>query len=125
MRLEEIKVGNYDFLHSETFVLSNAKEVSFYIADETPQRLRMTIRLTENAEEQNSIKPDENDRLHIIMLLKITPGEKIVSKEFISIGAYDSDSKPLFMSFYVTALNEVSRVMMLNFYTLKHGEDIG
>lgn len=125
MILEEIKVGNYEFLYSETFVLSNAREVSFYIADNTPQRLKMTIRVTNNSEEQNSIKPDENDNHHIRLVLKNTPGERLVSREFVSIGTYDQDSKPLFMSFYVTALNDVSRVMILNFYTLKHGEDIG
>lgn len=125
MELEEIKVGNYDFLYGETFVLSNAREVSFYIADDTPQRLKMTIRLTDNPEEQNSIKPDENDSHHIRLVFKNAPGEKIVSRKFITIGTYDQDSKPLFMSFFVTALNDVSRVMTLNFYTLKHGEDIG
>lgn len=125
MILEEIKVGNYEFLYSETIVLSNAREVSFYIADNTPQRLKMTIRLTDNPEEQNSIKADENDSHHIRLVFKNTPGEKLVSREFITIGTYDQDSKPLFMSFYVNALNDVSRVMILNFYTLKHGEDIG
>lgn len=125
MVLEEIKVGNYNLLYSETFVLSNAREVSFYIADNTPQRLKMTIRLTDNPEEQNSIKPDENDDHHFRLVFKNTPGEKLVSREFITIGTYDQDSKPLFMSFYVMALNELSRVMTLNFYTLKHGEDIG
>jgi len=40
MILEEIKVSNYEFLYSETFVLSNAREVSFYIADNTPQRFK-------------------------------------------------------------------------------------
>ncbi len=125
MKLEEIKVGNYDFLFSETLVLSNARDVSFYIADNTPQRLKMTIRFTDDPDEQNSIKPDENDRSHMRLVLKNTPSEKLVSREFISIGTFDSDSKPLFMSFYVTALNDVSRVMILNFYTLKHGEDIG
>ena len=125
MRLEDIKVGAYDLLHTETIVLANARDVSFYIADNTPQKLKLSIRLTDNPEEHNSLKPDENDNHHLKLVVKVTPGEKLVSKEFIMVGTFDDDSKPLYMSFYVSALNDVSRVIILNFYTLKHGEDIG
>ena len=125
MKLEDIKVGDYDLLYSKSFVLSNARDVSFYITDNTPQRLKFSIRLSDDPEEQNSLKTDENDNHHLKLLIKVQRGGKMVSKEFVMIGTYDEDSKPLYMSFYATALNEVSRVLVLNFYTLKHGEDIG
>jgi hypothetical protein len=125
MKIEEIKVGNYEFLRTETFVLSNARDVSFYITDNTPQRLKFSIRLSNNPEEQSSIRTDKDDNHHLRLVIKVLPGEKMVSKEFAMIGTYDDDSKPLYMSFYASALNEVSRVLVLNFYTLKHGEDIG
>ena len=125
MRLEEIKVSDYDYLMSETFVLSNARDVSFYISDNTPQKLKISIRLSGNPEDHNSMKPDENDNHHLKIIIQISPGEKYVSREFVLVGTYDEDSKPLYMSFYASALNELSRVLVLNFYTLKHGEDIG
>ncbi len=125
MKLEDIKVGAYDLLHTETIVLANARDLSFYIADKTPQKLKFTIRLSDNPEESNSLKTDENDSHHLRLVIKVLPGEKLVSREFIKVGTFDDDSKPLFMSFYVSALNDVSRILMLNFYTLKHGEDIG
>lgn len=125
MKLQDIKVGDYDLLYSKSFILSNARDVSFYITDNTPQRLKFSIRLSENQEEQSSLKTDENDNHHLKLLIKVLPGGKMVSKEFVMIGTYDEDSKPLYMSFYASALNEVSRVLVLNFYTLKHGEDIG
>lgn len=125
MKLQDIKVGEYDLLYSKSFILSNARDVSFYITDNTPQRLKFSIRLSENQEEQSSLKTDENDNHHLKLLIKVLPGGKMVSKEFVMIGTYDEDSKPLYMSFYASALNEVSRVLVLNFYTLKHGEDIG
>lgn len=125
IKVESVKVGNYDFLHSETFVLSNARDVSFFIADETDQKLKLSIRLSDNPEEHNSIKPDENDNNHLRLVIKVTPGEKLVSREFVLIGTFDQDSKPLYMSFYASVLNESSRVLTLNLYTLKHGEDIG
>ncbi len=125
MKLEDIKVGDYDLLYSKSFILSNARDVSFYITDNTPQRLKFSIRLSDNPEEQSSLKTDENDHHHLKLLIKVSPGGKMVSKEFVMIGTYDEDSKPLYMSFYASALNEVSRVLILNFFTLKHGEDIG
>lgn len=125
MKLEDIKVGAYDLLHTETIVLANARDLSFYIADNTPQKLKFTIRLSDNPEESNSLKTDENDSHHLRLVIKVLPGEKLVSREFIKVGTFDDDSKPLYMSFYVSALNDVSRILMLNFYTLKHGEDIG
>lgn len=125
MKLEEIKVGDYDLLKSESFVLSNTRDVSFYIADDTPQRLKFSIRLSDNPEEQNSFKTDENDDHHLKLVIKLASGEKFVSKEFVRIGTYDVDSKPIYMSLYASALSDVARVLVLNFYTLKHGEDIG
>ena len=125
MRLEDVKVGAYNLLHTENIVLANARDVSFYIADNTSQKLKFTIRLSDDPEESNSFKPDSNDSHHLRLVIKVTPGEKLVSREFIMVGTYDDDSKPLYMSFYVSALNDVSRVLILNFYTLKHGEDIG
>lgn len=125
MRLEDIKISNYDLLYSETFVLANARDVSFFIADNTPQRLKFTIRLSDSPEEHISLHPDENDSHHLRLVIKVSPGEKLVSKEYVLVGTYDEDSKPLYMSFYATSLNEVSRFLILNFYTLKHGEDIG
>ena len=125
MRLENIKVGAYNLIHTETIVLANARDVSFYIADETPQKLKLSIRLSDNPEESNSLKPDAKDSHHLSLVIKVAPGEKLVSREFIMVGTFDNDSKPLYMSFYVSALNDVSRVIMFNFYTLKHGEDVG
>lgn len=125
MEIEEIKIGNYDLLFSKTFVLANARDVSFYITDNTPQKLKFSIRLSENPDEHNSIVADENDSHHLRLVIKVAPGEKLVSKEFVLVGTYDEDSKPLYMSFYATSFNEVSRLLVLNFYTLKHGEDIG
>jgi hypothetical protein len=125
MRLEDIKVGNYDLLHSETFILANARDVSFYIADNTPQKLKFSIRLSDSPDEHYSLRTDEKDDHHLRLIIKVSPGEKKISKEFVIIGYYDDDSKPLYMSFYVYSLNSVSRVLVLNFYTLKHGEDIG
>lgn len=125
MKLEEIKVSNYDLLHSESFVLSNARDVSFYITDETDQRLKLTIRITDNPDEQNSYRTADNDDHHLKLIIKLAPGERFVSKEFVRIGTYDADSKPLYMSFYASALSDITRVLVLNFYTLKHGEDIG
>jgi len=125
MKLEDIKVGDYDLLYSKSFILSNARDVSFYITDNTPQRLKFSIRLSENPEEQSSLKTDENDHHHLKLLINVSPGGIMVSREFVMIGTYDEDSKPLYMSFYASALNEVSRVLILNFYTLKYGEDIG
>lgn len=124
MRLEDIKVGNYDLLHTETFILANARDVSFNIVDSTPQKLKLTIRLSDNPEEHSSVRPDENDNHHLRLVIKVTPGEKMVSKEFVMVGTFDEDSKPLYMSFYASSLNGVSRILILNFYTLKHGEDI-
>jgi len=40
MKLEDIKVGDYDLLYSKSFVLSYARDVSFYITDNTPLRLK-------------------------------------------------------------------------------------
>lgn len=125
MKLEEIKVGDYDLLYSKSFILSNTRDVSFSISDNTPQKLRFSIRLSDNPEEQSSLNMVDNDNHHLRMVIKVTPGEKMVSKELVMIGSYDEDSKPLYMSFYASALNDVSRVLVLNFYTLKHGEDIG
>lgn len=124
LKIEEIKVGDYDFLFGKTFVLSNARDISFYIGDETNQRLKMTIRLSDNPDEPNSFKSDENDDHHINLVFNMKSG-KMVSREFIRMGTFDEDSKPLFMSFYVSSLSETSRLFYLNFYTLKHGEDIG
>ena len=124
MRLEDIKVGNYDLLHTETFILATARDVSFNIVDSTPQKLKLTIRLSDNPEEHSSFRPDENDNHHLRLVIKVTPGEKMVSKEFVMVGTFDEDSKPLYMSFYASSLNGVSRILILNFYTLKHGEDI-
>lgn len=125
MKLEDIKVGDYELLQSETFILSNTRDVSFFITDNTPQRLKFTIRLSDKPEEQNSLKTDENDDHHLRFVIKLTSGQKVVSKEYVMIGTFDDDSKPLYISFYASALNEVSRVLVLNLYTLKHGEDIG
>lgn len=125
MKLEDIKVGTYDLLLTETIVLANARDLSFYITDNTSQKLKFTIRLSENPGDTNSLKIDSNDSHHLRLVIKVVPGEQLVSRKFIMVGTFDEDSKPLYMSFYVSALNDVSRVLFLNFYTLKHGEDIG
>ena len=125
MKLDDIKVGNYEFIKSETFILANTRDVSLYLTDNTPQKLKLSIRLTDSPEEQNSLRSDENESHHLRLVIRVAPGGKMVSKEFVMIGTYDEDSKPLYMSFSASALNEVSRVLILNFYTLKHGEDIG
>ena len=125
VRLENIRAGEYDFLYSETFVLANTREVSFYVADNTPQKLKITIKLSDNPSEQNILRQDENDNHHLKLIMTCATGEKLVSKEFVRIGTFDEDSKPLFIGFYISVLNEVSRILVLNFYTMKHGKDIG
>lgn len=125
IRLENIKAGDYDYLEGKTFVLSNTRDVSFYIADDTPQRLKLSIRLSESESEHHSFIPDEIDDHHLRIVISCKPGENLVSKEFVRIGSFDDDLKPLYMSFYATIINDVSRVLIFNFYTLKHGEDIG
>ena len=125
IRINNIKVGDYEFLYSDTFILSNVRGLSFNIADNTPQELKITVRLSDKIDQSISFSLDGKDKHHLNIVIRSVGGEKKVSREYVQLGYYDDDSKPLYMSFFLSALNETASILIINFYTLKHGEDIG
>lgn len=125
MNIEDKKVGNYSFLLSESFVLSNSNLISFFISDDTDQRLKVIIQFSNEVFEDNKIKTESTDPNSITITFGSLSSKNTMSKDPIRIGNYDHDSKPLFMSFYISSVSLNSRFVSLSFYTLRHGEDIG